>query len=176
MDDIHHVIDKKKQWLIRSIQETDLKKLEWGKMYRPYRKLMRKSFEDHLMGKKVYLVARVNGKITGQIIIDWRILKDLDKSDGKTRVYLYSLRVFPAFRNQGLGTTMISFCENFLQNKGFKFATIACEKKNPRAAKLYQRLGYKIFKEDNSEWKFEDHKGVIRKVNEPEWVLEKALV
>lgn len=162
-------------WIIRDIKETDLKTLEWGKHFKRYRKLMRLSYEDHLMGKKVYLVTEVNGKIAGQIVIDWRILVDKDKSDGSTRAYLYSFRVFPPYRSKGLGTAMILFCEKFLKERGFEFATMACERKNIRALNLYQKLGYKIFKEEDTPWEFIDDEGNMRKITEPEWVLEKSI-
>ncbi|MBI3384843.1 GNAT family N-acetyltransferase [Candidatus Gottesmanbacteria bacterium] len=175
MINIFQIIDQEKKWPIRSVQKKDLRKLEYGLMYRRYRKLMELSFLDHQYEKKVYLVALVKNKVAGQIIIDWRILKDETKSDGKIRAYLYSLRVYPPYRSKGLGTAMILFCENFLRERGFKIATIACEKKNPRALKLYEKVGYKIFKEEESAWEFYDHNSILRKMKEPEWILEKEL-
>ncbi len=175
MNSTVEVLDKEKNWIIRSIEENDLKILEYGKLYRRYRCLMKLSFEDHRIGKKVYLVAEAGHGIAGQIVIDWRILKDETKSDGKTRAYLYSFRVFPPYQKQGLGSAMVAFCEKYLFEHGFKYATIACEKKNPDALRLYQKLGYKIFKDENVGWEFTDDNGVLQKISEPEWVLEKAL-
>ncbi len=175
MNEISQILDKEKAWILRSIKSSDLKNLEYGRLYRKFRKLMDLSFADNQVGKKVYLVAEIKGKIAGQIIIDWRVLKDESKSDGRTRAYLYSLRVFPPYRSRGLGTKMLNFCLNYLKSRGFAFATIAAEKKNPLALKLYERLGFKIYKEENLPWKFEDDKGVKQQVSEPEWVLEKAL-
>lgn len=172
---ILQILQENPPWVLRSIKNSDLKTLEWGNHFKRYRNLMRLSFEDHQTGKKVYLVAEMEGKIAGQIVIDWRILVDKEKSDGVERAYLYSLRVFPPYRNKGLGTKMILFCENFLKERNFKFATIACERKNLRALKLYERLGYKIFKEEDTPWEFFDDQGKLRKITEPEWVLEKEL-
>lgn len=175
MIDVYQFIDQEKKWLIRSVKKEDLRELEYGLMYRRYRRLMELSFLDHLEGRKVYLAASVNNHIAGQIIIDWRILKDETKSDGKTRAYLYFLRVFPPYRNRGLGTAVINFCEKFLKERNFKFATIACEKKNPRALRLYEKLGYKTFKEEETAWEFYDHTGILRKIKEPEWIMEKKI-
>lgn len=175
MINIYSILSEEKEWLIRSISETDLKLLEWGIHFRRYRKLMRLSFEDHLLEKKVYLVVEVKGKIAGQIIIDWRVLVDKEKSDGVERAYLYSFRVFPPYRGKGLGTEMIHFCEDFLKDRNFKYATLACERKNVRALRLYERLGYKIFKEENTPWEFFDDEGKLRKITDAEWVLEKRL-
>lgn len=176
MINIDEILNQEKKWRIRSIIDGDLESLCWGKLFRPYINLMKLSLYDHKMEKKVYLVVEVNGKIAGQIIIDWRVLKDETKSDGVTRAYLYSFRVFPPYRSRGLGTAMIGFCEKYLTGKGFKAATIAVEKNNPRALKLYEKLGYKTYKDEDIEWEYLDDKGVIRKVKEPEWVMIKSLM
>ena len=175
MDNIHQILDQEKNWILRNIQETDLIKLEYGRMYSKYRKLMELSYNDHQLSKKVYLVAQVNNKIAGQIVIDWRLLKDESKSDGVNRAYLYAFRVYPPFRNKGLGTKMINFCLDYLKSKNFKYATIACEKKHPLALKLYERIGFKIYKTEDLPWEFEDQKGIKHEVSEPEWVMEKEL-
>lgn len=175
MDIIFQVLDKDKNWLLRSVVANDLDKLEYGRMYRKFRKLMDLSFTDHELGKKVYLVAEINNKVVGQIVIDWRLLRDETKSDGKSRAYLYSFRVFPPYRNRGLGSKMINFCLEYLRSKGFTFATIAAEKKNPLALKLYERMGFKTYKDEDLPWEFEDDKGIKHQVSEPEWVMEKLL-
>lgn len=172
---IFQILQEKPSWVLRCIKNSDLKTLEWGNYFKRYRKLMRLSFEDHQAGKKVYLVAEIDGKIAGQIVIDWRILVDKEKSDGVERAYLYSLRVFPPYRNKGLGTKMILFCENFLKERNFRFVTIACERKNLRALKLYERLGFKIFKQEDTPWEFFDDQGKLRRTTDPEWVLCKSL-
>ncbi|MCL5676200.1 MAG: GNAT family N-acetyltransferase [Patescibacteria group bacterium] len=171
---IHQPLDGQ-DWLLREIKKSDLRLLEYGRMYRKYRKLMELSYQDHKNHKKVYLVAEVKRKIAGQIIIDRRVLKDQTKSDGVSRAYLYSFRVFPPFRRRGLGTAMLNFCLRYLKEKNFLYAAIACEKKNPLALKLYLRLGFKIFKEEDLPWEFEDEEGKKHTVSEPEWVLEKTL-
>ncbi|MBI3980902.1 GNAT family N-acetyltransferase [Candidatus Microgenomates bacterium] len=173
---IFQILQENPPWVLRGIKNSDLKTLEWGNHFKRYRKLMRLSFEDHQAGKKVYLVAEMEGKIAGQIVIDWRILVDKEKSDGVERAYLYSLRVFPPYRNKGLGTKMILFCENFLKERNFKFVTIACERKNLRALKLYERLRFKIFKQEDTPWEFFDDQGKLRKITEPEWVLQKCIM
>ena len=172
---IDKILNEEKKWRIRSITDEDLDELCWGELYRPYINLMKLSLYDHKMEKKVYLVVEVDGKIAGQIIIDWRILKDETKSNGKTRAYLYSFRVFPPYRGRGLGTAMVLFCEQFLKERGFKHTTIAVEKNNPRALALYEKLGYKTYKDEDTEWDYLDDKGIIRKVKEPEWVMEKVI-
>ena len=175
MDNIYQIIDQEKNWVLRNIIEADLIKLEYGRMYTKFRKLMALSFNDHQLGKKVYLVVEVNNKIAGQIVIDWRLLKDESKSDGVNRAYLYAFRVYQPFRQKGLGTKMINFCSEYLKSKGFKCATIACEKKNHLGLKLYERLGFKIFKEENLPWEYEDDNGIKHQISEPEWVLVKSL-
>lgn len=175
MENIFQILNGEKRWILREVLEGDLLALENGDEYKKFRSLMRISYEDHLAGKKIYLVVLCNEKIAGQIVIDCRVLKDATKSDGKTCAYLYSFRVFGPYQGQGLGTAMVKFCESFLFKKGFIRVTIAAEKNNPRALKLYERLGFRIYKEEDIPWDFLDDKGVCQKIHEPEWVLEKTL-
>ena len=100
--EISQVLKENPQWILRSIKETDLKTLEWGNHFKRYRKLMRLSFEDHQVGKKIYLVVEVEGKIAGQIVIDWRGLVDKEKTGGKKRAHLYLLKNFSSLINKKL--------------------------------------------------------------------------
>jgi ribosomal protein S18 acetylase RimI-like enzyme len=90
------------------------------------------------------------------------------------RAYLYSLRVMEMFQGLGIGTRLIGEAEAHVRSLGYKSTTIAAAKRNADALRLYQRLGYAIFGHDDGKWSYTDHKGIVRSVHEPCWLLEKS--
>jgi ribosomal protein S18 acetylase RimI-like enzyme len=60
-------------------------------------------------------------------------------------------------------------------DRGIQRSSIAAAKANLRARQLYERLGYRICREDAGDWHYVDHQGQLREVHEPCWVLEKSL-
>jgi ribosomal protein S18 acetylase RimI-like enzyme len=79
------------------------------------------------------------------------------------------------FRGGGIGSRLIESAEADLITRKFSIATIAVAKNNAGALRLYERYGYRIFDEENSDWNYVDHQGVTRRVREPSWLLEKNL-
>jgi GNAT superfamily N-acetyltransferase len=49
------------------------------------------------------------------------------------------------FRSRGIGTSLISVAEKTLIERGHQQVALAVDVRNPRAAKLYTRLGYRIW-------------------------------
>jgi ribosomal protein S18 acetylase RimI-like enzyme len=79
------------------------------------------------------------------------------------------------FQGQGIGTQLIRAAETELVARGFEWATIAVATNNRRALQLYKRLGYRVFREDDSHWSFEDPSGEEHTVQEACFALEKRL-
>jgi ribosomal protein S18 acetylase RimI-like enzyme len=79
------------------------------------------------------------------------------------------------FQGQGIGTWLLSNAEVMALDRGLEWATIAAAKENTGARRLYERLGYKIYGENNGSWSYVDHRGITREVNEACWLLEKKL-
>jgi ribosomal protein S18 acetylase RimI-like enzyme len=153
---------------------TDLSKLEWYGQYTHYRRLFRRTFREQESGHRLMLLAVTNDFPIGTVFIQFRS-SERKVADGCTRAYLYSLRVMEMFRGKGIGTRLLQEAESLILDHGFQRATIAVAKDNLNARRLYERLGYAIFRDDPGHWSFVDHRGQVRRVNEPCWLLQKNL-
>jgi ribosomal protein S18 acetylase RimI-like enzyme len=120
------------------------------------------------------LLAVTNDFPVGRVFIQFRS-SERKVADGCTRAYLYSLRVMEMFRGKGIGTRLLQEAESLILERGFRRATIAVAKDNFNARRLYERMGYAIFKDDPGKWSFLDHRGLVRHVTEPCWLLQKNL-
>ncbi len=160
--------------VIRPIREVELAALEWEGAYTHYRKVFQQTYEDAVRGQRVMLVAVMDAQIVGQVFIQ---LSSTERryADGYSRGYLYSLRVRPDWQERGIGTQLVKSAEATLRARGFATAVIAAGKENPRARRLYERLGYRTFADDPGVWYFQDVNGVQQSVNEPCWVMQKTL-
>lgn len=61
--------------------------------------------------------------------------------------YIDFLTVAPEFRKQGIGKALITHCKNIFPNEAL---TLNVAEQNYQARKIYDKLGFKIFKEQNS--------------------------
>ncbi len=156
---------------LRPATRDDLPKLEWYGQYIHYRNLFRRAFREQQLGRRLILVADCNGFPVGHIFIQF-IEPDASL---ERRAYLYSFRVMEMFRGQGIGTHLLQEAELILQERGYVSATISVAKDNPAARRLYERLGYRIFAEDEGRWRYVDHRGTLRLVHEPCWMLHKQI-
>jgi ribosomal protein S18 acetylase RimI-like enzyme len=159
---------------IRPAVAADLPKLEWFGQYAHYRAVFRRTFDDHLAGKRLALVADLNDYPIGQLFIQFAAARAIF-ADGRARAYLYALRVMPSFQRRGIGTRLIRAAERALLSRGYQWSTIAVAKDNTGARRLYERLGYRIFTDDPGRWHYVDQSGCERLMVEPSWVLEKNL-
>src|SRR5579863_9970020 len=126
----------------RPAEPADLPKLEWHGEYSHFRRVFRNTFEEQRAGRRLMLLADVNGYPIGQIFIQLESADDWWQ--GGKRAYLYSLRVMDVFRGQGIGTALIREAERLLSDRDYDSISIAVAKDNPRARQLYERLGYAI--------------------------------
>lgn len=157
----------------RFAQEEDLPKLEWYGQYTHFRQLYRRTFADQLAGRRFMLLAVCQDFPIGQIFIH---ISRPPFFTYDQHAYFYSLRVMDMFQRLGIGTRLLEAAEAIAIERGMRRATIAAAKNNPGARRLYERTGYKVFREDAGEWDYIDHKGDLQHVSEPSWVLEKNLV
>ena len=159
---------------LRLATYSDLPKLEWYGQYTHFRALFRRTYQEQLQNRRLMLVADFNGFPIGHIFIQLSS-SEQNISDGKRRAYLYSLRVMEMFQEQGIGSRLILEAEMLVAERGFTSVTIAAAKDNPRARRLYERLGYRVFGDDEGKWSYVDHENRVRYVHEPCWVLEKRI-
>lgn len=156
----------------RFAQEDDLPKLEWFGQYAHFRQLYRRTFADQVAGRRAMLLAVCQEFPIGQIFIH---ISQSPISRFDRHAYFYSLRVLDMFQRLGIGTRLLEAAEAIALERSLRRATIAAAKNNPGARRLYERMGYRVFREDAGEWNYIDHKGDLRHVSEPSWVLEKRL-
>jgi ribosomal protein S18 acetylase RimI-like enzyme len=160
--------------LIREAREQDLPEMEWEGRYQHFRRLYRHALSEAKRGRRVLLVAEVKDQIVGQVFVQLTSSR-AELADGSHSGYLYSFRVRPEFRNQGIGTQLLLEAEATLRGQGFERAVIAVARDNSRALRLYESKGYQRFAEDPGEWSYVDHEGRVRHVSEPAFMLEKFL-
>ena len=67
-------------------------------------------------------------------------------------VYLDDLSVTEEYRNRGIGSALIRETERYIQEIGLKPILFHVEKSNTNAFRLYERLGYKIFRDDGDRY------------------------
>jgi ribosomal protein S18 acetylase RimI-like enzyme len=159
---------------LRLATYTDLPKLEWYGQYTHFRALFRRTFQEQLQKRRLMLVADCNDFPIGNIFIQLSGGEQL-YTNGRRRAYFYSLRVMDMFQGYGIGTSLIREAELLATEHQLRWATIAASIDNPRARRLYERLGYKVIAEDDGKWSYRDHENRIRYVHEPCWVLEKRI-
>ena len=93
------------------------------------------------------LVAEVENKIIGAVWV--RIMNDYGHIDDKTPSLAISL--YKKYRGQGIGRSLIKEMLSLLQAHGYKHVSLSIQKAN-YAAKLYQKIGFRIIKEIGDEW------------------------
>ncbi len=156
---------------LRTATEDDLPKLEWFGQYRHFRNLFRRTFREQKAGRRLMLLADLNSFPIGHVFIHFKTNDLLTP-----RAYLYSFRVMEMFRGQGIGTWLIQEAESLTLERQLARISIAVAKDNTSALRLYRRLGYGIVGDDDGRWSYLDHRGKIRHVHEPCWLLEKNLI
>ena len=93
------------------------------------------------------LVAEVEEKIVGAVWV--RIMNDYGHIDEETPSLAISL--YKEYRGQGIGTDMMKEMLSLLKTHGYKHVSLSVQKAN-YAAKLYQKIGFRIIKEIGDEW------------------------
>jgi len=78
---------------------------------------------------------------------------------------------------QGLGiaTMLIGAGEQRVRARGLAFAALGVEDNNPRARRLYQRLGYQAAGCQHASWEIEDDDGTLRLYETTLTILRKRL-
>ncbi len=67
-------------------------------------------------------------------------------------IYLDDLSVTEAYRNLGIGSALIREAEIYARKIGIRDIVFHVEKSNTSAFRLYERLGYKVFRDDGSRY------------------------
>lgn len=67
-------------------------------------------------------------------------------------IYLDDLSVTESYRNLGIGSALIHEAEAYAQEIGIQHILFHVEKSNADAFRLYERLGYKVFRDDGNRY------------------------
>jgi GNAT superfamily N-acetyltransferase len=159
---------------LRPATRAVLPGLEWFGLYTHFRRLFERTYEEQTEGRRLMLVADLNGFPVGQIFVHFTDAGQ-EPHLRKLRGYLYALRVLEPLQGRGIGTRLIQEAERELLARGYRWSVIAVAKDNPGARRLYERLSYVVFADDPGIWHYTDHEGRACRVEEPAWMLQKAL-
>lgn len=159
---------------IRPAVRDDVQKLEWYGAYASARNGIRKAFVEQVQGRRLMLVADLNGFPVGQVYIQF-IATNTAIADGIHQAYLYAFRVIDHLRGCGIGSMLMQVAEAELVRRDFERLILHVAKTNHDALRLYQRLGYRVIGEEAGIWSYIDHRGVTQNVHEPVWVMQKKL-
>ncbi|HLF90552.1 MAG TPA: GNAT family N-acetyltransferase [Anaerolineales bacterium] len=160
---------------VRHLKCADLPALEWEGEYTHFRPMFERAYRRTETGEAVVWVADYARQLVGQVFVQLRSGRN-GLVDGRTRAYVYAVRVRSAYRNLGLGSRLMYVVENDLIWRGYECATLNVARDNPDAQRFYERLGYRVVGEEDGRWSYTDHLGVTHLVHEPAWRMEKVLI
>jgi ribosomal protein S18 acetylase RimI-like enzyme len=119
-------------------------------------------------GLEDYLVVRAPG---GEPVAKMRI--DYTSEDD-TGVFS-QLATMGELQSLGIATMLIGAGEQRIRARGLTFAALGVEDNNPRARRLYERLGYQAAGRQHASWETEDDTGVLRVYETTLTILRKRL-
>jgi len=160
---------------IRTLQEKDLRSLEWGGEFTHFRRLYQEIFYSYIEGNSIlWVVNRDCYELIGQIFVQFKSRRP-ELADGIQRAYFYGFRIKPAFRGNGIGTALLNHAETDLVGRNFCQATLNVARENMYTQLFYKHRGYKIVAPESGHWSYFDHLGNRREINEPSWRMVKMI-
>jgi GNAT superfamily N-acetyltransferase len=119
-------------------------------------------------GLEDYLVVRApGGEPVAKMRIDYT-------SEADTGVFSQLATMGP-LQGLGIATMLIGVGEQCVRTRGLAFAALGVEDNNPRARRLYERLGYQAAGRQHASWEYEDDDGVLRLYETTLTILRKRL-
>ena len=160
---------------IRLAQEADLPGMEWGGEFAHFRRLYKQHYQNSRSGNTLIWVAEnEDGDIVGQVFLSL-LSSQSELADGIHRAYLFSFRLKPDYRNQGLGGHILEFIEGFLIKRGFDTLRINVARDNVLARRMYEKHGFRVVGPEEGSWRYQDQEGQWQTVHEPAWRMMKKL-
>lgn len=160
---------------IRLAQEADLPGMEWGGEFAHFRRLYKQHYQNSRSGNTLIWVAEdEDGDIVGQVFLSL-LSSQSELADGIHRAYLFSFRLKPDYRNQGLGGHILEFIEGFLIKRGFDTLRINVARDNELARRMYEKHGFRVVGPEEGSWRYQDQEGQWQTVHEPAWRMMKKL-
>ncbi|MBL7494865.1 GNAT family N-acetyltransferase [Frankia sp. CNm7] len=138
----------------------------------------RRRFEQQVAGSGTYLVAWLDQRPVGHLLILWTGCAADESRHWPVRCpELNALGVWPPRqRRQGIGRALLGRAEAMVAERGYVAVGLGVADDNPDAFRLYQRLGYTTrVGRYVDRWTWVDHDGVERQEAEPCTFLAKSL-
>lgn len=112
-------------------------------------------FGNQEAGRSTYLLAFEDDQPVGYCELKWDECPEIN-----------GLTVLEPWRGQGIGTALVHACEQRARERGQSRIGLAVADDNPRAAKLYARLGYQPGAQYDGGYTYIDGDGVEHRVVE----------
>jgi GNAT superfamily N-acetyltransferase len=119
-------------------------------------------------GEVDFLVAEVDGRIVGKVVLDW-----VRRQDGSAWLWMGS--VHPDYRGRGIGSQALAEAELRARARGCAAMEMSVDDVNPRARELYLRRGYVEAGPYVDEHDEVDTDGRMVRVSSPGVLLRKTL-
>jgi len=152
---------------VDDLRDDDLADLAWSGNPAHLRSVAA-ALQRAAQGLEDYLVVRAPG---GQPVAKMRV--DYT-SEADTGVFS-QLAVMGPLQGLGIATMLIGVGEHRLRARGLAFAALGVEDSNPRARRLYERLGYQAAGRQHASWEYEDDNRVLRLYETTLTILRKHL-
>jgi ribosomal protein S18 acetylase RimI-like enzyme len=160
---------------IRHASQIDLPALEWEGELTHFRNIFAEAYRLMELGEGlIWVVDHLEKGLIGQLFVHLYPVQNRF-SNQKPQAYIYGFRIRTSFRQQGIGTRLMRQAESDLEQRGYQLITLNVGRNNPRARKLYERLGFRVVSAEPGVWSYIDENGVRREVNEPAWRMEKEI-
>ena len=155
------------QLAVGDLRDDDLADLAWSGNPAHLRSVAA-ALQRAAHGLEDYLVARAPG---GQPVAKMRV----DYTSEADAGVFSQLAVMDALQGLGIATMLIGVGEQRVRNRGLPVAALGVEDDNPRARRLYERLGYQAAGRQHASWEVEGDDGVLRTYETTLTILRKHL-
>lgn len=123
-----------------------------------------KRYGVQLAGQGLYLVALLDGRPAGHVLLRWRSTNETLRLWGISEPYVEALAVVPALWSRGIGTALMQSAESEALQRGHQRIGLAVGLENTRARALYEGLGYRDagYAPFEVTWSYTDDRGAER--------------
>lgn len=87
--------------------------------------------------RNIALVAKLDDKVIG--LLFGYSLTDFD--GGTAMFYIYSVDIRTEYQDKGYGSRLMQYAVEWAKNNGFRKCFVGAEEDNPRACRVYEKIG-----------------------------------
>jgi len=153
--------------VVDELRHEDLEQIGWSGS-RSHLRAVAEALQRVVSGDVEYLAVRAP---TGEPVAKGAI--DYTSHDGAGT--LWQLATQPELQSLGLGSYLVREAERRIRLRGLRWAILGVEDNNPRARRLYERLGYQAYGREAASWEQEDERGTVTMYETEVTLLRKHL-